>query len=855
GGGLTASTVHADVKPAAGEATTNDAIEQAKDKVAHATTAQQSAQAANNQAQAEVATDRQAVTQAKTDLNQAQAKQTTIQKAVDKHSQVETELKKAEESQAAIAQGNAQGQLDNAVANAQANVAQAQSAVSNAQVASSQAQSNLANAQQALKSADSAGHETTQADVDAAQSAVNTAEQNKNTADQQVNADSAAVQTADSNVNAAQTAVNKANIDYTVALNDANKQKQMLAQAQAALKNAQAQSSSTTTAKKNVVDILWIPSNFGTLMKGAFDEGAHLSQEQVDMLNELYTKNVNAFTNHMDDVMSDADYDTTYDLSGQSYNVTDKQGHGTNAQAELEVFAADVLNAFGAKLGLNPVKVNIDVDLNTNYYYKDHSHSLPSNSRLIDQSVVGASNITLLRGISLAYPIMGEPDTYSMDQLKYDIFLQLMQAMFKDDSSIQTQGDHAATLLGNRLNDRSGAANYITIATDPTSSSNLATAHSYIGITALNDQAANQIKSADYTSKLDSTISSQIDLSALQRTVGNAQSALAQAQKGVKNAAVTKQTTVQALTNAKQVLAAAQSKLDHSKQAQADAQNKLKQTTQHLADVQAAFNHNKQTAQSNAARVAQLQQAVKDAQTKVDQAQATLDNANSNLKDAKNKLQAALSALNNWKNAKQAADQKVNDLQAALDNVSQADLDAANQAVKDAQTKLDNIQQKLNDAEIKQADTAKALVATNQALAKAQQELTIQQATHGNRDTNQIVLPVAQNKDTGNDSKKDNDPIVNESTVTQQPLETKAGLASPATITVKRTAVESSASNSSFVTREEYKTAQLKQQKASNNSAITLPQTGNYTNKDLSIIGLGLATFVSLFGLTRKRRY
>ncbi|MBB1078516.1 hypothetical protein H5S39_01195, partial [Limosilactobacillus sp. STM3_1] len=39
GGGLTASTVHADVKPAAGEATTNDAIEQAKDKVAHATTA------------------------------------------------------------------------------------------------------------------------------------------------------------------------------------------------------------------------------------------------------------------------------------------------------------------------------------------------------------------------------------------------------------------------------------------------------------------------------------------------------------------------------------------------------------------------------------------------------------------------------------------------------------------------------------------------------------------------------------------------------------------------------------------------------------------------------------------------
>ena len=45
-----------------------------------------------------------------------------------------------------------------------------------------------------------------------------------------------------------------------------------------------------------------------------------------------------------------------------------------------------------------------------------------------------------------AYPIMDQPNTYSMDQLKYSLFLQLMQAMFKDaDDSIQ--GDHAQLIL------------------------------------------------------------------------------------------------------------------------------------------------------------------------------------------------------------------------------------------------------------------------------------------------------------------------------------------------------------------------------------------------------------------------
>ena len=265
----------------------------------------------------------------------------------------------------------------------------------------------------------------------------------------------------------------------------------------------------------------------------------------------------------MDDVMSDADYNTTYDLSGRSYNVTDKQGKGTNAQAELEVFAADVLNAFGSKLGLQPVKVNTDMDrfIDYNNGYNDHTLA-PSTEHIIENNGVGNSSITYHQGVTQAYPVMGEANTYSMDQLKYNLFLQLTQALFKDaDDGIQ--GDHAATLLGNRLNDRGSNNSYLTITLDPHTGSTISTAYTYVTLSALNDQAANAIKSANYTSKLDNNNGSSADLTDLQNKVDQARTDLQKAEAAVKQAEATK--------------TAADQKLSDAKQAQNDAEAQLSQ--------------------------------------------------------------------------------------------------------------------------------------------------------------------------------------------------------------------------------------------------------------------------------------
>ena len=482
------NNVHAaTAEPNANEAT-NDQLAQAKQKVTDATNAQQTAQAADDQAATELnnaqkdadakqtandnaqkslSNDSQAVDQATTALNSATANQSAVSNAIANHDKAQADLNNAEASQAAVAQENADGHLDQAVSDAQSAASSAQTNYDSAQSANSQAQTDLNNAQQALSNAAQTPEGTTRSDVDAAQSAKDTAQQAKDAADQQVSADSDAVQSATDEANQAQTDANTADTNYNNASDAVNTKQAAYDQAKQNLQNAQSQSGSTETAKKNVADILWIPSNFGTVMRGAFDEGAHLTDEQVNMLKELYTKNVNAFTDHMDDIMTDADYDTTYDLSGRSYNVTDKQGHGINAQAELEVFAADILNTFRSKLGMPLFKVNSIVNTLTNYYdYDDHSVTPPTDINFNSLDTLGQSSAHLEYGVTQAYPIMDEPNTYPMDQLKYNLFLQLMQIAFEDNSSIQTQGDHAATVLGTSLHNTnaSQASNqYITV--------------------------------------------------------------------------------------------------------------------------------------------------------------------------------------------------------------------------------------------------------------------------------------------------------------------------------------------------------------------------------------------------------
>lgn len=760
----TTSVVHADTVDQAATQTTNDQLKQAeqnvdvqKQNVQSATSADNQAADAVNKAQEDVntasdatnqasqtaASDAQAVSQASDAVKTAQDQLNATSQAAANRDQAQADLNQAKSDQAAIADQNANSQLNSAVSAAQSAANSAANAQQQASVANDQAQTALSDAQNKLSEAEKgAGQSVTQADVDAAQSAVNDAQAQKNTADQQVNAKSAAVQTADSNVNAAQTAADQANADLNNAQQNSNAKQQALSEAQQALTNAQNQGGQTseTSTKKSVADILWIPDNFGTVMKGAFDEGHHLTQEQMNMLKQLYTKNVNAFTDNMDDVFSDADYDTTYDLSGRSYNVTDKQGKGTNAGDELSVFTADVLNAFRSKLGMPLLSVNQnytnDIDYND---YNNHSVTPPTYNNFSTGSL-GTSSATYMSSAANAYPIMDQPNTYSMDQLKYSLFLQLMQAMFKDaDDSIQ--GDHAQTMLGNITNNAIPAATYISVNMNPSTGTHLTNTETNINVSAFNNDGAKTLAPYNYTSKLDNNNGSAADLTDLQNKVDQARTELQQAEAAVQQAQATKTAADQKLNNAKQAQSDAEAQLNQAKAAQSQAEQALNAANQKLSDTKAALAGAQKNAADHNATIKNLQQQVADAQATADKVKKTLDEANANVQTASDKLSRAQSALNDWTTAKKAADQKVADLQKALDNANPAAVDAAQQALADAQAKLnesetnaDASKKALEDAKAKLADAQKTLneaqnkkSQTADALAKAQKALTAAQ--------------------------------------------------------------------------------------------------------------------------------
>src|SRR5699024_10105046 len=135
-----------------------------------------------------------------------------------------------------------------------------------------------------------------------------------------------------------------------------------------------------------------------------------------------------------------------------------------------------------------------------NDYYNNgnYSQALSSDINLSTVTNLGHSSAEADYGVTQAYPIMDEPNTYSMDQLKYNLFLQLMQAMFKDDSTMQTQGDHAATLLGNWAmvnNNPTAPHQYLVVEIDPSTGSSLANTHTYISTFAPTDATWSLLKS------------------------------------------------------------------------------------------------------------------------------------------------------------------------------------------------------------------------------------------------------------------------------------------------------------------------------------------------------------------------
>lgn len=164
-----------------------------------------------------------------------------------------------------------------------------------------------------------------------------------------------------------------------------------------------------------------------------------------------------------------------------------------------------------------------------------------------------------------------------------------------------------------------------------------------------------------------------------------------------------------------------------------------------------------------------LQAAVTDAQNKVNAAQRVLTQANQKLADAQTAMKNANATLSKWRQQKDAADQKVKNLENDLQHATRAGVQAAlaklntakkqlAQAQKQQVTAANNLSQAtkaLTDAKHQKSQTAQVLVKAQAALSQSQHELAGQQAIHGTRPTNPVqptthsTMPSSENTNSG----------------------------------------------------------------------------------------------------------
>ena len=676
--------------------------------------------------------------------------------------QLKADLSQAKQEQHKLTNQNINNQLQNEISQAQKDNDIAKTNQNNAQQDLTRAQTNLVQAQEKLKDANDSTRKISQDDINKAQLAVNQAKKEKNIADQNILTDKSNISTADSKVIAAKNSQNIAHNAFKQAQRTVDQKKDELSKAQIALNNAKKSGQTEVHhATKSIKDILWIPSNFKEVMghvsddqwkqlqsefpnksmdeiaqdmstpfkdaadmmahANAFTEGVPLSKEQQQMLNDLFINNKHAFLGNMYDIMSDDDYDLTYDLSDLTYNHTDLQGKGTNLEAELENFTAQVINGFREALGETNLNhgANLKFDEFFNGGTQDYGLHIPK----------GSSQADAWFDFLGAYPIEGKPYEYSLDQLKLALFTgPILFTMFHDygtdlnNPQIKTQGDHACTMLGHRggiNNDNGRTYFYIKMMPNPNPEVSNAKTKTILLPYTVQDEDVSILKNADYVSKVDQiSVNTPLDITSLQNAVNSAQEALKKETEVLNDKTTVKNTADQMYQKVVTIAKNAQQKLNIDQIKASEAAKNLNQVQDNLKQLQQAYKDN-----NNDQQIAVLKKNVEDAQLKVEKAQIVLRDATDKVNQSSEKLKEKQVKFNEWEKNKVTADQRVINLEKILENTNNDVLTKAQTAVEKAQKQLLAVQTQLKEVQEKQCTYEQNLIIANNNLEKARAKL------------------------------------------------------------------------------------------------------------------------------------
>ncbi|RMX25802.1 hypothetical protein C5O77_03820 [Limosilactobacillus reuteri] len=768
-GVTTTSVAHADTVDQTATQTTNDQLKQAeqnvdaqKQNVQSATSADNQAADAVNKAQEDVntasdatnqasqtaASDAQAVSQANDAVKTAQDQLNTASQAAANRDQAQADLNQAKSDQAAIANQNANGQLNSAVS-------ATQNEVNTTSTASLQAQNVLSDAQQKLDQADKGLNQSvTQADVDAAEKVVNNAQQDKNTIDNVAK-----------QINDVKNSLNQSNNDLKETNSNINKISKELNNGQSATTLEKYEK-----GKKALQATVKLPSNFYDIANSmvdmslnetvGFSKGPSWADNFPDYARSLIkdTKQSQAnFAAQMDDILMNYDptaYDTVVDISSGVLDGT--------TMAKLTQFAADVLNVYRHNLGESDLKVNavliaqtlnyLDKDDGTTYaqeYAKSLNTTLDSLLSLNNEIHSSTKNKTGHAGAGTdiesnkveyqAYPIMGHPNEYTMDQLYLSVYNQITSAIATD-GVLPSETEKFDTVHAGW----DGAPNHV-MSMGLIDDNQFDTPQSIRERIYPSDTSVAYVyywlKNNDYPTMVSyrtTTKNSKVEnyyYNPLVSTGLNGPNNNQELQKELNKLNASKISLSTKVENLQEQLNNLNNKYPDINSTVAQADKALQEAKDKLSQLQNNYDRQQTEITNNREKISQLQQAVKAAENTAQKASIAFRNAN-------DKFSQAQSALNNWTNAKKAADQKVADLQKALDNADPAVVNAAQQALVAAKNKLSEAETKaqgsakaLADAKSKLTDAQKALdeakskkSQTADALAKAQRVLTDAQA-------------------------------------------------------------------------------------------------------------------------------
>ena len=745
GGALAATnTAHADtINPASDSQTTTNnqseviktAQEQAQDKALAAGNAMKDAQGAMNDAQSKAdQTDsqvNQATAQVNTDSQAVQTAQTAVNNAQQASDRAHQALSQAQtNAQAATPEAISQAQADvqtaqtaednaqNAVQDKQGDVKSAQADLSQSQAQTKQAQQTVQNDQQAVSQAErSLDQQGAQNDVAQAQADLTKAQNAEKTAQDDVSQKNDDVQTVQSEVNQAQDSVKTAQADVNSkaeieqntkaalnqAQNDVNAKQTALTNAQNKLNAAKQANESANMPDPASLGITVTATNEAKAAAQAWRYGEH-NDANLNVMKNGITIYYRPTARDNSTILSNETNVAKSMAQAATESVTNQQWIGTETSQLIAAAMNAVHQALDFKsriaatdlAGLRKMQGPAHMTF-TNTYSRYNNDILvgsqPYKTTLVGNGTPHALRLSDFKEYHLADVLTGDPFNAQGVIQGTDLYFASYPLTLGTD-----QTDHTI-FVGTGNTTGGDALSFINSVDTPSTPSQ--------DLTEL-EATVNQTQTALDRAKLALTNAKEDHDNAAQN-LATAKAALTKAQEAEKAAQDKLSTAEQILKSAQNAYQKAQADVQTASQKLAQAQKVAQEASQDRAVKEQALQNAKAKLAQDQKKLDAANQVVKSNQDKLAQAQSALKQAQADLKDKQTAVQKLVQKLNDLQNAKTLLKDAQENAKAADDLLSQktAQLNQAKEVLNHDQTTLDTAKTNAKMAH-EQLDKAKA---------------------------------------------------------------------------------------------------------------------------------------------------